>query len=416
MTYAADWSEYHHTDGGWYNLDPLWASDAIDVIGIDAYFPITDSTSSSIPSEDIDKGWTSGEGYDFYRDRSDKNALSPTWAWKNIEYWWSHTHTNPDGKTTNWKPKSKKIWFTEFGFPSIDKSPNQPNVFYDPKCSDGGAPRHSTSQIDFSIQRKAIKVSIEHFKSSEFVEKMFLWTWDARPYPAWPHGNSWRDGNLWSRGHWVCNKFGTATLGAILTELCAKAGISPECVDIGSVDEVVGGIILDQNISIWDAINMLRYAYLFDVIVCKAGVIKFIKRGTAAPKIISKKDLIKLNDYSFLFCSKIPDSKTLSRVLIRFTERSNYISKTYYKNLDKISYITTQNLHLPITMSACEASVIATNLIELSGQEKAVFKLSLPITYIYLEPTDVLKLGHDHIRITSIEIKGLVMKITGVSC
>ena len=24
VSYAADWSEYHHTDGGWFNLDPLW--------------------------------------------------------------------------------------------------------------------------------------------------------------------------------------------------------------------------------------------------------------------------------------------------------------------------------------------------------------------------------------------------------
>ena len=43
VTYAADWSEYHHTAGGWYNLDPLWASSNIDVIGIDAYFPLTNA-------------------------------------------------------------------------------------------------------------------------------------------------------------------------------------------------------------------------------------------------------------------------------------------------------------------------------------------------------------------------------------
>ncbi|MCC8483962.1 MAG: glycoside hydrolase TIM-barrel-like domain-containing protein [Rickettsia endosymbiont of Labidopullus appendiculatus] len=26
----------------------------------------------------------------------------------------------------------KPIWFTEFGFPSVDGCSNQPNVFYDP--------------------------------------------------------------------------------------------------------------------------------------------------------------------------------------------------------------------------------------------------------------------------------------------
>lgn len=53
VSYAADWSEYHHTNGGWFNLDPLWASSDIDFVGIDAYFPVTDSTSSFITTEEI---------------------------------------------------------------------------------------------------------------------------------------------------------------------------------------------------------------------------------------------------------------------------------------------------------------------------------------------------------------------------
>jgi len=32
VTYAADWSEYHHCEGGWYHLDELWACEAIDVV------------------------------------------------------------------------------------------------------------------------------------------------------------------------------------------------------------------------------------------------------------------------------------------------------------------------------------------------------------------------------------------------
>ncbi|NBX02699.1 MAG: hypothetical protein EBR02_01265 [Alphaproteobacteria bacterium] len=48
VTYAADWSEYHHADGGWYHLDPLWASPNIDIIGIDAYFPLTDTPQNMV--------------------------------------------------------------------------------------------------------------------------------------------------------------------------------------------------------------------------------------------------------------------------------------------------------------------------------------------------------------------------------
>jgi N-acylneuraminate cytidylyltransferase len=56
ITYAADWSEYHHTDGGWYHLDPLWMSSAIDVIGIDAYFPLTDAPLTGYDSAAIEAG------------------------------------------------------------------------------------------------------------------------------------------------------------------------------------------------------------------------------------------------------------------------------------------------------------------------------------------------------------------------
>lgn len=145
VSYAADWSEYHHTEGGWHNMDAPFACKYIDFIGIDAYFPVTRTSSSAISQEEIAKGWQSGEGYDFCIDDSDglQKPLTPDYAWNNLKYWWENPHRNPDGQYTHWQPKMKKIWFTEFGFPSIDKASNQPNVFFDPLCSDGGSPLYS---------------------------------------------------------------------------------------------------------------------------------------------------------------------------------------------------------------------------------------------------------------------------------
>lgn len=127
VSYAADWSEYHHTVDGWYNLDPLWASPHIDFIGIDAYFPLTDELQSTITHQKIIDGWTSGEGYDWvYTDlgRTIQAPLTPEFAWKNIAWWWENEHVNPDMATTDWEPESKKIWFTEYGFPSVDGATN----------------------------------------------------------------------------------------------------------------------------------------------------------------------------------------------------------------------------------------------------------------------------------------------------
>ena len=124
ITYAADWSEYHHTDDGWYNLDRLWMCEAIDFIGIDAYFPVTDTTNSNVTYEDMYKSWNKGNTYDYYYDNHTKKYCSPEYALKNIQYWWENKHINPNGQSSVWVPKQKKIWFTEFGFASIDKTTN----------------------------------------------------------------------------------------------------------------------------------------------------------------------------------------------------------------------------------------------------------------------------------------------------
>lgn len=323
VTYAADWSEYHHTKGGWYNLDPLWASPYIDFVGIDAYFPATDSISSIITPDELEKGWKTGEGYEYYINHEDgsKTPLAPEYAWKNLRYWWENTHINPGGRMTEWRPKSKKIWFTEFGFPSIDKSSNQPNLFFDPKCIDGGAPRHSNGRTDFAIQRQAIRAFIEYWETQEYIEKMFLWTWDARPYPAWPHMKFWRDGNLWEKGHWVNNKFGSTTVASIILEISKKCLIDIDNVEVRTLDEVVEGFIISNQSTAIEAINKLRASYFFDITANNGNIITFEKRGLKQEINLNSKMCLKMNDNNFIEEVEIPKEATLNLIDLYFIDK-----------------------------------------------------------------------------------------------
>ena len=207
ITYAADWSEYHHDENGCHHLDPLWASEYIDVVGIDTYFPITRKSEGDITNIEIKKGWESGELWDFYYKEGVATALSPEWGLKQIEYWWDNYHISHN-ITSMWKPRMKPIWFTEFGFPSIHMATNQPNIFYNPEAQDGGSPKYSSTNADFALQMRAIRATLEYWQNKSYmVQNMFLWTWDARPYPAFPEKlDLWSDGNLWSRGHWINGK------------------------------------------------------------------------------------------------------------------------------------------------------------------------------------------------------------------
>ena len=91
--------------------------------------------------------------------------LDPDWAWKNLKHWWNSYHYDCKGNKTKWVPKMKKIWFTELGFASIDKTTNQPNVFYNPDCRDGGSPIGSIERVNFDIQKKSLLASIKWIES-----------------------------------------------------------------------------------------------------------------------------------------------------------------------------------------------------------------------------------------------------------
>ncbi len=421
VTYAADWSEYHHTEGGWYNLDPLWASSDIDFIGIDAYFPVTKTISSVITPEEMYNGWASGEGYDYYVDYKDnsQHPLKPEYAWKNLRYWWENKHKNPNGKTTEWQPRSKPIWFTEFGFPSINKASNQPNIFFDPKCIDGGVPRYSNGAIDFAIQRKAIRAFIEYWKTQEYIGEMFLWTWDARPYPAWPHMNFWKDGNLWEKGHWVNNKFGASSLSSILLEISYRCGINTINVDVSSVDEAVEGFVLSNQITAMNAINTLRSAYFFDICANNGEIISFEKRGYKPCISINSTSCIKISDNNFIEEVEIPQECTLSAINLHFINNHNEFNSAYtYINNETNSYINKALIRLPIVLTEDEAKNIGKLILKNAAIEDRIIKFIINANIVQLKPADFLIVQHTHkqysIRIISTQIDQNKLIIVGI--
>lgn len=390
VTYAADWSEYHHTEGGWYNLDPLWASDDIDFIGIDVYFPITDTTSSSISDDEIMKGFISGEGVEYYIDRETdtKYPLEDRYAWKNIKYWWENQHINPDETVTGWIPKSKKIWFTEFGFPSIDKAPNQPNVFFDPDCIDGGSPRYSNGEVNFSLQRRCIHKFIEFWQEEEYIENMFLWTWDARPYPAWPHMPIWSDNNLWEKGHWVNNKFGAASIGSIILELSKRSGIDLSQVNISSVDESIEGMIINTHQTCLDAIDMLRMSYFFDITANSLSNIDFIKRASKKGQIIQSDDLLKLSQDSFITSTDCSPTDILSNLDLHYINNICEYENYHLHLSEELSESNiTEEISIPIALSPNEAEYIGSLIIRNAALESRIVEFILPIENIDLFPS-----------------------------
>jgi hypothetical protein len=150
LTYAADWSEYggyQPQDGSGdvlFHLDPLWADDEIDVVGIDWYPPLTDwrdgiahldATLAKHPHDAayLEGRIETGENYDwFYASDADRAAQARTlitdgahdepWIYraKDVRNFWARAHHDRPagvraGSPTAWTPESKPVWFIELG-------------------------------------------------------------------------------------------------------------------------------------------------------------------------------------------------------------------------------------------------------------------------------------------------------------
>ena len=414
ITYAADWSEYHHTDYGWYNLDPLWACDSIDFIGIDAYFPLTNATKNFYDEERIIEGWQSGEGYDFYyadEKKTDKQPLGADYAWKNIKHWWESEHTNPDGVKTIWKPKSKKIWFTEIGFPSIDLASNQPNVFYSPDSMEGNVPIHSKGVVDFVAQRQALNATEKYWRNNEFLEQMFIWCWDARPFPYWPDLKTiWADGGCWARGHWVNGKLGLTTLNAIIQELALRCGLDLNKVRAEQLTDFVDGLVLSHQQSALEIIDLLKTAYFFDT--CEVDdKIHFVKRATSRAYHISREELVIHNEQPEITIKKLCSSN-LSRIvaLHYFNYVFDYQLSVEFSHNFCCPTNQISNIHLPIIIEPQKAKAIAEISLQEAWQGQFIYDFILPPKYLSVKPNDIIYLKNNDkdlsMRVVSTSLEG----------
>lgn len=399
ITYAADWSEYHHSDAGWYNLDPLWACNAIDFIGIDAYFPLTNANKTACTEEEIIEGWQSGEGYDYYYSDEKKNnkcSLGADYAWKNISHWWRSKHYNPDGKETAWIPKQKKIWFTEIGFPSVDLATNQPNVFYSPDSIESNFPHNSKGTVDFVAQRQALSATEKYWRNSEFLEKMFIWTWDARPYPYWPDLTKvWSDGGCWSRGHWVNGKLGLIKLEAIIQDLCMRSDLGLEKVRAEQLNDFVDGVVISNLETAKDIINLLKSAYFFDSHE-EEGKLFFTKKINSNSIEINEDELVASNNQ---------ENFTLSITKFNPYELAHSISVHYLNYLfdyhPAVEFATNycssskqrMSINLPIIIDPQKAKTIADISLQEIWQGQFLYNFVLPPKYLDLKPNDIIYLN-----------------------
>lgn len=411
VTYAADWSEYHHTDGGWYHLDPLWSASSIDMVGIDAYFPLSNDMQTSYDVDAIRAGWTSGEGWDFYytdETRTTTAPLAAPYAWKNIDWWWNNPHVNPNGATTSWVPGSKPIWLTEYGFASVDGCANEPNKFVDPTSSESGYPRFSRGRVDFMAQRVAIAATEAEWAGSSMITNKFLWTWDARPYPYWPDLRSvWADGANWATGHWVQGKLGASHVAAVVEDVARRVGIAAGQIDTSALQMMLDGFVIHERTSARAVISQLMQGYFFTVVERKDGL-KAVQYDRGEQLEISEQDCIPMDVAGRSVASVLERSEDITLPALVEVHYLNRM-KRYETHVQSACRATQESreqqaLRLGVVMSESHARTVAEMHLTRSWAERCRVTLQLPLKYARVEPGDVLLLQGQRLRVEQVQL------------
>ncbi|WP_421724225.1 baseplate multidomain protein megatron [Bauldia sp.] len=471
LSYGADWSEYfgHQPDDGsgdvYFHLDPLWASSAIDAIGIDNYMPLADwrDGSGHLDGATWDNGRSTaylrtnvagGEGFDwYYVNKSNRNdqvrtaitdgAHGKPWVfrYKDLKNWWQNQHVNRPGGTeaggpTAWVPESKPIWFTEVGCPAVDKGANQPNVFPDPKSSESAVPYYSTGARDDLIQRRFLETMLTYFdpddtdyvggsnpSASGYSGRMLeqdmshVWTWDARPFPAFPYLlDIWSDGENWDTGHWVTGRLGSAPASELVKQILKDYGIADY--DVGELDGVIDGYLVDNIVSARRALEPLAALMMFEAFET-SDAIRFVRRGRKAATAIGEGDLAEDESAPLVTVRRAQESELPAEISIGFDDPlADYRATATTARRLVTGSGRTQVRATTAAMGHAVANGLAESILQDLWAGRETYSFALAGSALGLEPADICDVDADGVSRTVLVTRvedALVRRIEGRS-
>ncbi len=463
--YAADWSEYFGyqpqdgTGDRYFHLDPLWADENIDFIGIDNYMPLSDWRDGV---DHADSDWGSiydlgylkaniegGEGYDWFyhspearaaqiRTPITDDAYNEPWIWryKDIRNWWLNGHHDRiggvrDPQPSAWVPGSKPIRFTEIGCAAIDKGTNEPNKFVDVKSSESALPKFSDGRRDDLIQRQYLRAMRDYWTnpahnpvSGEYgapmidMDRAHVWAWDARPFPFFPNNQTlWDDGRNHALGHWITGRTSARSLASVVEEIAGRAGLRN--VDTSKLYGYVSGYIIDQVADARSALQPLMLRYGFDAIE-RDGVLIFRMRDGLADTRIGMDHLVRDGESgTALEETRASAAEIAGRVRLRFIEADGdfeVIAEEAVLPDDATHAVSTSEI--PLAMTRAEGRAVTERWLSEARVSTDTVRLTLPPSQLALGAGDVIGLdeagGKGLFRIDRVEQMGNAQRIDGV--
>lgn len=449
VTYGADWSEYfgHQPADGtgdvYFHLDKLWADPAIGAVGIDNYLPLSDWCDADYGAEHPDgargpydlvalqAGISGGEYFDWYyasqADRENRirtsitdGAYSKPWVFraKDLKGWWENQHFDrvggvEAGQPTAWVPRSKPIWQTELGCAAIDKGPNQPNVFGDPKSSENATPYFSNGGRSDLAQRRFIEAHFRHWDEMDagFAEdnnpvspvysgrmvdfsRTYLWAWDARPFPAFPLNTQlWSDGENWLAGHWLNGRLSSVALGDLINAILADHGLYAAETELA--DGFLAGYVSADPDSARATLEPLIDIFGLAARERVDGL-EFFNEYQPPQIKADPGDLVSMGEEPVIAAQRSPDHDLPDELMLHFRDpmREHQAVVARQTNILPADGRQHQSIALPAVLEKGQADALAADWLKRKWVERDTVRFRLPPSARDYSPGSVISLPH----------------------
>ena len=185
-----------------------------------------------------------------------------------------------------------------------------------------------------------------------------------------------------------------ASLANVVLDLCRRAGLSPDSVDVSALTGTCDGLVISNVASVRSTLEHLVRANFLDVIET-SGVIVFRPRGSAPVATISVDELVPIGDQGVetLTLVRRQEDELAKAVNVVFINRhASYEQGSQAARRQIAPEGEVSNVTIPLVMDGAKAKAIAEAMLAAEWAERTQFRFVLPTRHARLQPGDVVEL------------------------
>ncbi|WP_106299118.1 phage tail protein [Marivita geojedonensis] len=317
-------------------------------------------------------------------------------------------------------PQFDGAWVDEIGCAAVNKATNEPNKFLDPKSSESTLPAYANGLRDELIQHQYLRAMLSYWgdpannpvsgvTGEPMIDmgRVFVWAWDARPYPWFPNTDEmWSDGPNYRRGHWINGRVSGRTLASVVSEICERSGLHDY--DVSALYGFVRGYLAPNVSDARRALQPLMMAYGFDAIE-RDGVLVFRNRNGAQAVSLADDQLAAHVDLGAdVVQSRSSEAEMSGRVRLNFVEADGD-----YRNIAEESALPDESTHavaeseVPLLLTRPEGRQAVERWLSEARVSRDAVRFALPLSQQALGAGDVVRLpaeaGDMTVRIDRVE-------------